>query len=361
MQENLSFKELSDRIHSSGEAAFIVSGKTFYKSKISERLNLSNSKVKVYRFSDFTENPCFEEVEKGIDLFRRSGVKNIIAIGGGTAIDLAKLIKYYANAETLCVDSDLPIVSEIDSSITITAIPTTFGTGSESTHFAVLYFNKRKYSIAHESLLPESILIDSSLSSTLPISTKGSACLDALCQSIESLWCKGSTIESRSYAKDSIIRIVKNFDRYISDPIPHVQSEIALAANLSGRAINITKTTAPHALSYSLTSKYQIPHGHAVALCIRNMFEINTRKLTCGIAERDVMGEVYSVLGVEDAGDAKRLIVHFMKIAGLEVDLKFLGLLNTDIDFIVKSVNLERLNNHPIYLDEDDLRRMLES
>ena len=206
-------------------------------------------------FSDFSPNPKMEDILAGAELLKEIKATEMIAAGGGSAIDVAKAIKYYADF--------------LD--IRLTAIPTTAGSGSDATRFAVIYKNGEKLSIEHEKLLPDKVLFFPELLSTLPLYIKQASLLDAWAQAIESLWNINATGESEGYSRKAIELISKNYKAYLSGD--ESTNEIMLtAANLSGKAINITKTTAPHAMSYKLTTIFGIAHGHGVALTLPHVY-----------------------------------------------------------------------------------------
>ncbi len=356
MQELLTYSELSEKLLSENINVFLVSGKSLEKTGFLGNFERAD-KVKFVRFSDFSENPYLEEVAQGVKAFKESKAKIIMAVGGGTAIDLAKLIRFYADAELTGKESEPPANITSTNNCQLIAVPTTFGTGSEATHFAVLYVKGKKFSVADDSILPDFYLMDAGLAKSLPKHVKASACLDALCQAIESYWSVAKTAESQSYALEAIKCVRLHYDAYIKDSSDEseVSKCIAKAAHLAGKAINITKTTAPHAISYTLTSKFNVPHGHAVALCLRNMFLINEKKST----SEDLISshqDIYSALQVDDAISAKKLLDGFMMLGRLEVSLAKLGILTeSDIEMVVKGVNFERLANHPVELDYKDI------
>jgi alcohol dehydrogenase class IV len=134
---NLIYKGFeSNRRILEGRRLFLVCRGSFDRLEIAEYIK----SLDPVRFSDFTPNPKMEEAMKGVEMFRTSGCDTILAVGGGSPIDVAKCIKHYSGA-------DVPII----------AIPTTAGTGSEATHFAVVYKDKVKYSLEHDELLPDNI------------------------------------------------------------------------------------------------------------------------------------------------------------------------------------------------------------
>ena len=217
------------------------------------------------RFDQFTSNPLYEDVCKGVELFNREGCDAIVAVGGGSTIDVAKCIKLYCR-----MDPSVNYLEQTvsDTHVPLIAVPTTAGTGSESTRYAVIYYEGRKQSVTHTSIIPGYAVLEPLLLKTLPLYQKKCTMLDALCQGIESMWSVNSTNESMEYSKAAVERIMAYYRDYIEHNTDEAAENVMLAANYAGRAINITQTTAPHAMSYKLTSMYGVPHGHAVSLCM---------------------------------------------------------------------------------------------
>lgn len=315
------------------------------------------SQIEVTWFDSFASNPVYEDVAAGVELFRRGTFDAIVSIGGGSAIDVAKAILAFSNMDPSRNYMEQEI---IESKIPHLAVPTTAGTGSESTHFAVVYVNGEKKSIAHESLLPDYALLEPLYLESLPLFQKKCTILDALCQAIESYWSVNSTEESRGYAKEAINLILRNIDAYIAEK-SSVYARIAKAANLAGRAIDITQTTAAHAMSYKLTSLYGIPHGFAVAVCLPFVWEMFLTNIDQCIDQRgksyllSVMHDLQELFGV---GCLEHTILMFRAIlARLEINLNNYDLAN-NLDILVASVNVQRLGNFPIHLSEQNLREI---
>lgn len=239
----------------------LVCGRSFQHLLISKYFIEAN--IPYITFSKFSPNPLYEDVCKGVDLFNSENCDTIVAVGGGSAIDVAKCIKLFCR-----MDSKSNYLSQEyrDSGVPLVAVPTTAGTGSESTRYSVIYYNGEKQSVTHNSIIPDYAILDSSVLKSLPIYQKKCTLLDALCQGIEAWWSVNSNEESKVYSKMAVETIIKYMDSYIYDNDEIAAEQIMLAANYAGRAINITQTTAPHAMSYKLTSMYKLPHGHAVAL-----------------------------------------------------------------------------------------------
>ena len=191
----------------------------------------------------------------GVEAFKASGCDTFLAVGGGSPIDVAKCIKHYS-------ESDAPLI----------AIPTTSGTGSESTHFAVVYENGNKLSVAAPNLLPDIAILEPSTLKNVPEYTRKATMLDALCHAIESHWAKKATDESRSYAEQAIALILRYKDAYLANT-DEGNAGMMEAANLAGQAINISTTTAAHAMCYKITSLYGFQHGHAAAICLPEVWK----------------------------------------------------------------------------------------
>ena len=222
------------------------------------------------KFCDFTSNPLYEQVCAGVKRFCESNCEMIVAVGGGSAIDVAKCIKLFCKMNT---DTNFLEQAMYDTKVPLVAIPTTAGTGSESTKHAVIYYKRQKQSISHSSILPNYAILDPTVLKTLPIYQKKCTMMDALCQAIESWWSIRANDESKQYAKEAIHRITSYWNEYLEENTEKAAREIMYAANYAGRAINITTTTAAHAMSYKITSLYGLPHGHAVVVCMQELWK----------------------------------------------------------------------------------------
>ena len=215
-------------------------------------------------FNEFTPNPLYEDVVKGVKLFREEECDAVLAIGGGSSIDVAKCIKLYSSMEDTKVYLDQEYK---ENDVTLIAIPTTSGTGSESTRYAVIYYEGKKQSVTHDSIVPKYAILDYRNLVTLPLYQKKCTMLDAMCQSIESWWSVNATVESREYSRHALNTLMFNMKDYLANK-DDGNAEMLEASNYAGKAINITQTTAAHAMSYKLTSLYGIPHGRAVFMCL---------------------------------------------------------------------------------------------
>jgi len=294
---------------------------------------------------------------KGVDYYIRKKCDLIIAIGGGSVIDMAKLISIFPSQKQKnkdLLDSQFRLSPRLNKLI---AIPTTSGSGSESTHFAVIYKNNKKYSISHSSLIPDYAIIDPELTYTLSHYQTAISGMDAFCQSIESFWSKNATDESRLYSQKAIRLILNNIEYSVLDPNSSNRYAMSKGAHYAGKAINISKTTAAHAFSYPLTKLYGIPHGYAVALSISKFYRINGQDNSQSI----IMNKLNSLLETETCLEAESKINSIITNIGLNTKLPENINYENEVERIIKYVNLDRLNNNPVEITVDDLKTVFKS
>lgn len=304
------------------------------------------------RFSDFTPNPLYEDVCKGVGLFNRENCDTIVAVGGGSTIDVAKCIKLYCKMD----DSVNYLEQEaFDSGIPLIAVPTTAGTGSESTRHAVIYYEGAKQSISHPSIVPDCAVLEPSFLRTLPAYQKKCTMFDALCQAIESWWSVNSTDESKGYSGKALAAIKENWEEYIFKNTDQAAEKIMEAANYAGRAINITATTAAHAMSYKITSMYGLPHGHAVAVCIPEVWGYMLEHTQDCIDDR---GTEYLKQTLDQIAEMIDLSYFKAMLEKMEMGYPVSADKDTELESLTRSVNPVRLKNNPVALSKDVLREM---
>ena len=140
-------------------------------------------------------------------------------------------------------------------------------------------------------------------------------------------------------------------------------SAMCFAANLSGKAISISKTTAPHAISYPFTSLYNISHGHAVSLTLEKFLKfnfINYKKASCNFNLNLRYKSIFSIFGVKGIIELENFFIETKKQAKLEDNFQKLKInLNTNIDRLINGINIRRLQNNPINLNKNDIKTIL--
>lgn len=299
---------------------FLVRGKHSYEQCGGKQV-IENLKqlvhCEVVEYSEFSVNPKIEEAYVGLESFLRSKADIIVAIGGGSVLDMAKLIRHLAEEKGI--------------NTPLHAMPTTAGTGAEATHFAVVYIDGKKQSIAADDVLPDLAVVYPPFTYNNNAYLTACTGFDALAQAIESFWAKGATEESKEYSVRALELLWKQLPQLIEEPTNKLREQVAEGAYWAGRAINISTTTAPHAFSYAFTSHYNYPHGHAVALTFPFFIKLNGTK------------ELYDLLGIS-ADKAQQQTEAYISSLGLSIKLPT----SVDVTSALQEVNLQRLSNNPI-------------
>jgi alcohol dehydrogenase class IV len=337
-------------------SVLLVTGKSsFTQSGAEAALAGVLSGFRVTRFTEFQPNPQFRDALVGIERCRETQPDVLLAVGGGSAIDTAKLIAGLADQDADPNDILVGAAQITRPGPPLIAVPTTAGSGSEATHFAVVYRDGTKYSVTHESLLPHTAIVDPCLTHSLSAHTTAVTGLDAFAQAVESVWSVNSTDESRHHARRAVALVVENLCGCVSRPTAETRRAMSEAAHLAGRAINVTRTTAPHALSYVMTSSFGVPHGHAVALTLGQMLVYNSRLTDSDVLDprgadhvRRAIGDLNGLLGCETSEQARDWITQLIESVGLATRLSDVGI-RSDADrrLIRDGINVERLANNP--------------
>ena len=331
----------------------IVSGKkSFHMSGGAAMVENGLNCKSITYFSDFETNPKANDAIKGARLAEANNIDAILAIGGGSVLDMAKLIKafiYQQGNEDAIIYGDACVNESTD--LPIIAVPTTAGSGSESTHFAVIYKDKIKYSIAATTLLPNKVILDGSLLMSATSHQKACNILDALAQSIEASWAVKSNDAVRKKSFLAARMIVKSGAEYVkSIKNPELFQTVITASNLAGQSINITKTTAPHAWSYGLTSSYGVPHGLAVWFTMPMVFQIHYERSLHDKASRlhKTMLELLNIFNIKKTENCADLLNKYCEMLQVSVSFDRLGITKDDRIRLMEEVNMERMSNNPV-------------
>lgn len=341
-----------------GTTSFVVSGA---RNLLIPKL----SKFKLEIFDDFNINPRIEDIEKG--LLKHRDFDAIIAVGGGSVIDVAKSINILSANAGLVSEYVKGLKKITKKGKLLIAIPTTAGSGSESTSFAVVYIGNQKYSLSHEFILPDYSILYPKFTYSMPKYLTAVVGMDALSQSIESYWSVNSTSLSRKFSIEALRLSLDNIETSVKFATPKSRDNMLLASHLSGKAINISKTTSCHAISYAFTSYFNIPHGHAVSLTLPDIFEYNMQIDASLVTDqrwvkyvKKIMNNLLTELGVKTPIEGRLKLEELIKSIGLELNLRNLGIKSKkDIDLIVNNYNVERGKNNPRSLDKSDLMSIL--
>ena len=339
-----------------GKNSFVTSGA---KKFIEESLIKKEVKF-LYKISNI---PILEELIKIINDIRNFKPDLILAIGGGTIIDYAKianLVEVKDNLKELIINYNYPFKNKYTK---LAVIPTTAGSGAEVTSNAVIYVDQIKHSFENELLKPDNYFLIPEFLISAPYKIKSSAGFDAIAQAVESLLSKKSSEQSVDYASKSLRVSINSYISFLENPNIKNATEMSIASNLAGKAISISKTTAPHAASYPFTSLFNISHGHAVSLFFEkfikyNFDNLNRSETNFNIKKR--FDHLFKLFDTNNINEFNSKIILIKKKARLEDNLKILNIdINKSSEKIIKGINLLRLGNNPVKINERDIYNII--
>lgn len=227
--------------------------------------------------TDLAPEPTYMQAQAVADRYRASGADAIVAVGGGSVMDAAKLSALLADGQ--CSVKDLlkdPTLGH-KSAFTV-MIPTTAGTGAEATPNAIVSVPEEelKVGIVHEEMIPDAVILDGENLRKLPAAIAASTGVDALCHAIECFTSRKANRFSDLFALEALRLIFEHLERAcMEETATDSKDAMLLAAFYGGVAITCSGTTAVHALSYPLGGKYHIPHGVANAMMLMPVMRFN--------------------------------------------------------------------------------------
>jgi len=174
---------------------------------------------------------------------------------------------------------------------------------------------------------------------------------------------KKSNAQSVDYASKSLKISINSYISFLNNPNYKNASEMSISSNLAGKAINISKTTAPHAVSYPFTSLFNISHGHAVALFFESFFKFNFNNLDKSDTSFDLQKRfelIFNLFNVKNINDFSSKIKLIKKKANLEDNLHALDInIKQSSEKIIKGINLLRLGNNPVKINGEDIFKII--
>src|SRR5690606_33928081 len=329
----------------------------------------------VRRWSGFAPNPDAADLWRGLEVAAGFGPDLVLGVGGGSALDLAKLLCAVgggAAGRPARVADEAGLRAAIRSgeriarrATRLVLVPTTAGSGSEATHFAVVYLGEEKFSVAGPALRPDAVVLDPALTTSGSRYQRASSGIDAVAQAIESLWAVGATAASRRWARHALRLLLPAIEPFVHAPDDRCARAMVVGSHLAGRAIDISRTTGAHALSYAITKRYEVSHGHAVALTLGAFIEAHDdpdpRRLRVdrGV-HAQAMAEIRRRLGAPDGPAARAAFEALVRRLGLEPSLYAVGARGPAARAaLAAAANPGRLGNNPVAFTADELAGLL--
>jgi alcohol dehydrogenase len=339
-----------------GKKSFVTSGAEDYLKKI-----IFKKEYKIYyKISDL---PILDELIDIVKKIKSFKPDLILAIGGGAVIDYSKIanvVDVRDDLAELIENYSYPIKKKFTK---LAVIPTTAGSGAEVTSNAVIYVDGIKHSFESELLIPDNFFLIPEFLISAPYKIKSSAGFDAIAQAIESLVSRKSNEHSVEFASKSLRVSLNSYLPFLDNPNLKNATEMSIAANFAGKAISISKTTAPHAVSYPFTSLFNVSHGHAVSLFFESFFEFTYKNLDKSETSFNLKKRfdlIFSLFEVQSIGEFNSKISFLKKKAKLEDNLLRLNInIKNNTDDIINGINLLRLGNNPVKIDGKDIYNIM--
>lgn len=341
--------------------ALVVTDRFFNESGMLDRIKntLSEGGIAFAVFDGVEPDPDFEQVQAGEAVLREENCDAVIAVGGGSVMDAAKLIALLHNNP-----GDLSFFDGIQKAkrpgLPVFAIPTTAGTGSETSPAAVITDSKthRKVAVADGKLVPHYVALDAGLMKSMPPNITASSGMDALTHAVESYLSKASTASTEAMASTAVRLTFQYLARAWRDGNDmQAREAMAMASFYAGVAFGRTSVGYAHGIAHQLGRVCSTPHGEANAMVLPEVLS----------AYGDCVHERLAVLaraaGLGEAGDAADKLAGEL-IGGitalrreLELPLAPEGLTETDIPGIVKAALAEAGDLYPVprYLSAAEL------
>ncbi len=311
-------------------------------------------------FDDLAAEPTYGQAQAVVDEFKKSGADFIVAVGGGSVMDTAKLASVLATDE-YGVKELLDNPGMARKCVKTLMIPTTAGTGAEATPNAIVAVPEKelKVGIVNDNMIADYVILDAVMIKDLPRKIAASTGVDALCHAVECFTSNKKNPFSDIFALQAFEMIMKNIEKACDDPEAlKEKNNMLIASFYAGVAITASGTTAVHALSYPLGGKYHIPHGVSNAVLLAPVMKFN--EPVC----RELFAEAYDRLapdaGAKTAGEKSAWVVNRMdeivEHLNIPKSLKEFGIGDEDLDALVTAgMDVQRLlvNNMRTVTAED--------
>ena len=311
--------------------------------------------------SDLPPEPTYMQVQKLVDEFKASGADFIVAVGGGSAMDTAKLASLLAT-ERYTVKDLLDDPTLAVKTVKICLIPTTAGTGSEATSNAIVAVPEQelKIGIVNSSMVPDYVVLDAEMIRKLPRKIAAATGIDAMAHAIECFTSNKANPFSDIFALEAFDLIMNNIETACGDPdAMEAKNRMQIAAFYAGVAITCSGTTAVHALSYPLGGKYHIAHGVSNAILLLPVMKFNEPVIRGKLAaayDRIVHGEKTCTTEAEKSAWVVERMGQIVRHLDIPTSLSEFNVPREDLEGLVKAgMQVQRLlvNNMRTVTPED--------
>lgn len=328
---------------------------------------VKKSGAEYYVLDDLPAEPTYMAVQAVVDAFKKSGADLIVACGGGSVMDAAKLASVLVT-DAYGVKELLDNPGMAKKCVPLVLIPTTAGTGAEVTPNAIVGVPERelKIGIVNENMIADYVILDARLIKNLPRSIAAATGVDALAHCIECFTSNKANPFSDMYALEGCDLILNNILAACDDPeAMEAKNRMQIAAYYGGLAITASGTTAVHALSYPLGGRYHIAHGVSNAILLIPVMRFNAedtavKERLAMVYDRCCHGERRVVNVDEKAEWVITTMDSIVKHLDIPTSLRQFGIPESDLETLVASgMEVTRLlNNNMRKITQEDARNI---
>lgn len=328
------------------DKTLIIISNSVEKTGVSKLIKDANPDKEIYVYVGVKQDPDDEAIIDIISKYRHLDIKMVIGIGGGSVLDTAKVV-----ACLLDNDDDLNDYfngKKFKRNLKLALVPTTAGTASEVTSVSVIAQNKQKKSFVQDELYPDVAYVDPSLTYSMPPRVIANTGMDAFAHAIESYWNKNGNPISDIMAIKSLKLIIENIEKSFNGDLD-AKDEMMFASLLAGYAFSQTMTTSAHALSYSLSKRFELRHGEACAISLPSFIRL---------AENEKMATLVKELGFNSLDELASKVTSLLTNLKMPTKLALSEAMRRDI-LVEKKMYQGRYDLFPNDLSDDVLYNVL--
>lgn len=338
-----------------GRNGLLVTSASFVRRGVADAVAKASGGLITATFGHVSPNPDVHECDACMTLIRENRHDFVVALGGGSVMDLAKAAATIALTPDNATDYLAGGKAVPAAHLPLIAVPTTAGTGSEITCVSVLSDHERgvKAPINSAGFYPTLAVVDPELTYSVPPRLTAITGFDVLCHAVEAYWSRYHQPVCDALAVHALRNVLTYLPKAFTTPTDvEAREKMAEASVIAGLSFTIPKTTSAHACSYPLTNRLGIPHGEACALTIDWFMRLNDR-LGCPRS-----AEMARLVGLADAAALADRIGEMKRDMGLRTDLRDLNLDTAAFDQLVSESQHPNLRNNPVEVTEEMLREL---
>jgi len=368
---------VGERIARHGGRATVITGRTAMRRVgIVDRLTsiLADAGIEARLFEGVSPEPTFDVVDAATAFTRSAAADIVIGLGGGSAMDVAKVVAFLAPTELSSVRYLYDKVPIDRKGLPYVAIPTTAGTGSEMTPNSVFIDpeTRVKSSVRGEPLLADLVVCDPELTVSAPPHVTAYAGMDALTQAVEAYVSRGATVFTDALARDAAVRIGRNLRTVYTDGTNlESRTEMLLGSTMAGMALANARLGAVHGIAHPLGSRCGISHGQVCAMLLPHVIRFNSEQVYDEAAETAakyaaVARELEVVpRSTRDETAARMLAEHIDELnseLGIPKHFRGLGLRREDFpELIEQSMPSGSMAHNPRHASSADIATILDT